>query len=1224
MMSRLEIVKGGVKGFNWRMIYLVVTLLIALMHQDALASLNVVATNAPMHKIQVSDPAAAKQIEASGGHLLADYGSYKLYETPMLTSKLLSSRRAELRDRYNLILLNAGHLDTTSPQMKAARRSAGFFTGKHLHLVQFVGPVQPSWRNELLAAGVQIISYIPENTYLVYGDAASLARVQNFASTTPHVQWNGSYLDDYKIHPMARDVDKQGHPRNIGTDLFEIQLVADDAANTNTLNLLNQLKSEPFKRNSRVAQYLNIIARLDAKQLKQIAAQPDVVAILPYFKPQKLGERADQIIAANLTGTVPSAPGYLSWLAGLGFTQAQFTASGLVVDISDSGVDNGTTLPTHFGLYTSGDETNLSRVVYARYETNASYDDNSLEGCDGHGTINAHIIAGYDDFPDFPFADTNGFHYGLGVCPFVNIGSSVIFDSADMDNFYFPNYNNLQSEAYHDGVRISNNSWGGRNSEGVYDSDCQNYDALVRDAQPTNSTYPADGNQPMVIVFAAGNDGPMAQSMDSPSTAKNVITVGAAEGVQAFGGADHSNIPDSQADSANDIAVFSSRGPCADGRFKPDLVAPGTHISGGLIQATNDLVNFPDGDADACFQGADVSGGPNGSIFWPSGQQFYTASSGTSHSTPVVSGGCALVMQYFLNSFTNLPSPAMVKAYLMNSARYLNGDGANDTLPSQSQGMGEMNLGQAFDGTPRILRDQLPQDLFTNSGQIRTVTGTIVDTNKPFCITLAWTDAPGTLTGNAYNNNLDLSVTVGTNTYKGNVFNGAYSATGGAADGQNNVESVFLPPGTSGNFNLTVAATSINSIGVPNTNDAVNQDFALVVYNAQAVSLPIVIPDGTSLESETCTNGAIDPGETVTVNFTLQNIGTANFSNLVATLEANTNITGVSAPQSYGALDAAGLLVSEAFTFTANGACGDTINATLQLQDEGVNVGTITFPLSLGKLTFAPTLMENFDELATPNLPPGWTSSATNAEAPWVSSTNLFDTAPNALFVGEPDMPGLSELDMPVIHIQTASAQLTFMNDYDFEAFPTNDPSPTMAFDGGVLEISVDGRPYADILAGGGSFVTGGYNSTITNNDANPLNNRAVWGGSSGGFIQTVVNLPANVAGHDVQLRWLFGTDMGNAYGGTGWYIDTVTMIDGYFTCCTPLVAPTISNPQFDGTNVTFTFQTVPGQTYSVQFKNDLNDSFWTTFQSVTGDGTMQQISDTPGLPQRFYRVSSP
>jgi len=79
-----------------------------------------------------------------------------------------------------------------------------------------------------------------------------------------------------------------------------------------------------------------------------------------------------------------------------------------------------------------------------------------------------------------------------------------------------------------------------------------------------------------------------------------------------------------------------------------------------------------------------------------------------------------------------------------------------------------------------------------------------------------------------------LTVSVGGQTYKGNVFKGAYSTTNGTADTVNNIESVFLPAGVSGPFSVTITAANINSVGVPNAQDDVNQDFALVVYNAGA------------------------------------------------------------------------------------------------------------------------------------------------------------------------------------------------------------------------------------------------------------------------------------------------------------------------------------------------------------------------------------------------------
>ncbi len=136
----------------------------------------------------------------------------------------------------------------------------------------------------------------------------------------------------------------------------------------------------------------------------------------------------------------------------------------------------------------------------------------------------------------------------------------------------------------------------------------------------------------------------------------------------------------------------------------------------------------------------------------------------------------------------------MTKSYLMNSARYLTGVDANDTLPSSTQGMGEVDLGTAFGDASRILRDQIAADKFTASGQTRSFTGTITDNSKPFRVTVAWTDAPGNTTGNSYNNDLDLTVTVGGQTYKGNVFSGANSITGGTADAKNNVKACSFPP----------------------------------------------------------------------------------------------------------------------------------------------------------------------------------------------------------------------------------------------------------------------------------------------------------------------------------------------------------------------------------------------------------------------------------------------
>jgi len=54
----------------------------------------------------------------------------------------------------------------------------------------------------------------------------------------------------------------------------------------------------------------------------------------------------------------------------------------------------------------------------------------------------------------------------------------------------------------------------------------------------------------------------------------------------------------------------------------------------------------------------------------------------------------------------------------------------------------------------------------------------------------------------------------------------------------------------------------------------------------------------------------------------------------------------------------------------------------------------------------------------------------------------------------------------------------------------TSTSVPTTGFDGMVLEISVNGGPFQDILAAGGSFVTGGYNRTISPSFNSPIAGR--------------------------------------------------------------------------------------------------------------------------------------
>lgn len=1154
-----------------------------------------------------ASPTKAVLLAEAGGRLVSDYGAFQVYELPVLAPFLAADPEIEPLTSTAMLRLNSGELDT-STLPASPRRYAAAPHGKRLHIVQFDAPIRGEWLDQATALGLKPIAYVPENAYLMLGQSEAIPQLQLHAAAL-HVQWEGQFEPAWKIHADAvrKTSPEGGEPP--GVPIYAVQMVNDPDLNPATFAIIGTFANPPIRSPQSVLVYQNIVLPLTAAERDLLAAQPDVVSIAPYISPRRFGERQSQIVAGNVTGIKPAGPGYLDWLAAKGFAQAQFVLSDFVVDVSDSGIDNGTVFADHFGLHNFGQLGGPSRISYSLLIGTPNYK-STLAGCDGHGTLNAHIIAGYSDQSGFPFADPVGFRYGLGVCPFVKVGASVIFDPEAYTN---PRLTDLQSQAYFRRARISNNSWGGA-ATSRYDLDAQEMDALVRDAQPPSATFPQPGNQEMVIVVAAGNDGPNLGTLTSPGTAKNVISVGASENVQMIGGLDGSYVGDSQANSASDMLAFSARGPCEDGRIKPDLVAPGTHVSGGVPQA-NPAGAL--GTADACFTADGVSGGSGGALFFPSGQQFYTVSSGTSHAAPAVAGAAALLRQYFLNQGLAAPSPAMTKAWLMNSSTYLTGVGGNDSLPSNTQGMGRINLGTAFDEVPRIFRDQLSQDMLTATGQSKTFEVTPADLAKPFLVTLAWTDAPGSTFGEARNNNLDLTVTAADVTYKGNVFAGRWSTPGGTSDPRNNVESVYLPEGFTGAVRVIITAANIVADGVPNNRWSRDQDYALVIYNATLNLRPQIEAAGTVLLSEAApANGSLDPGETVTMAFGLRNVGAAATTNLIATLLPSPSISSVSEAQHFGKLAAGGGNVQKAFSFRAAGICGSIITATLQLQDGPRELSGVTFNLRLGKAVTNALLQQSFD---SGTLPPGWSTSHSQAGVPWVTRDLGND---GAAFASEADLPGVTELLSPSILVTSSASTLSFTTSFNIEA---HDVDISKSYDGAVMEASVGNGPWRDIIESGAYFINGGYTHTIDPESDNPLAGRSSWAGLSAGYQPVNIQLPVSWEGQTARLRWRLGTDTGNFYGGTGWYVDNVLLTEIAYSCVSFPAPPSLLSIRREQQHLLLAFDTVRGQSYTLERAGALSGTSWTPAgDAVIGTGLVLTLTNNLPETSVFFRVRSP
>jgi serine protease AprX len=240
------------------------------------------------------------------------------------------------------------------------------------------------------------------------------------------------------------------------------------------------------------------------------------------------------------------------------WTETGFKGRGIKVAVIDTGLDDSH--PDFAG-----------RVLAMKsFVSDSAHDDN------GHGTHVAGTIAGDG-------AKSGGKY--VGVAPEASLYIAKVLranGSGSMSSVMA----GIEWAVLEQEVQIINLSLGGNVSCDGTDALSTLVDEAVRQAG-------------VVVCVAAGNEGPEARTIGSPGCARFVITIGAMT-------------------DTDQVARFSSRGPTADGRNKPDIVFPGV----GVIapQAANTRL---------------------GTII----EEGYVASDGTSMATPHASGVAALMLQ---------------------------------------------------------------------------------------------------------------------------------------------------------------------------------------------------------------------------------------------------------------------------------------------------------------------------------------------------------------------------------------------------------------------------------------------------------------------------------------------------------------------------------------------------------------------------------------------------
>lgn len=205
------------------------------------------------------------------------------------------------------------------------------------------------------------------------------------------------------------------------------------------------------------------------------------------------------------------------------------------------------------------------------------------------------------------------------------------------------------------------------------------------------------------------------------------------------------------------------------------------------------------------------------------------------------------------------------------------------------------------------------------------------------------------------------------------------------------------------------------------------------------------------------------------------------------------------------------------------------------------NFGSNNVSVLLRQCPCATIFSEDFDGVTPPNLPTNWTATnVPSSSTPlWVTSNQSPDTVVgfNNAFVDDPVGVSDKYLVTPSMAGLSSTAQLSFRHNYNLES----------TYDGGVLEISIFGGLFTDIVTAGGSFVTGGYNATINSSFGSPIAGRRAWSGNSCCYICTVVRLP-NTAPFPFRLRFRMASDTNVA--GAGWRIDKVQISNGNGAVC--------------------------------------------------------------------------
>jgi hypothetical protein len=651
------------------------------------------------------------------------------------------------------IKINGVSFEPTAPAavLSSVGLNQGTAQNTNYILVQTAAPLTKEQKEQLRGIGAEILETVIGDAYVCAYPPADLHPIR----VLPFVKWVDVYPKAVKIAPSLLRFDDGRTEATARQALMAMPGALDRTKKT--VDIVFHRNVNPAHMAQRVADAAGLpVSALQVTRNKVRAAVDfrHLAAIANIDEVRNVQEVFPNTLFNNIARGILKAPNPPD--PGLG--------DGEVVAVADTGFDTGSTTDVHPAF--------SNRVLKLYPLARPGKADDPF----GHGTHVAGSILG----------DGNSAALGRiqGTAPKAKLVLQSIADvsgylnlPADLGDLFRQPYDT-------DGARIHSNSWGTKGNYTVYDTQAQEVDQFVYE------------HRDLLICFAAGNYGTDSNgtgkvqpgSVVPPGTAKNCLTVGASESFRpdktmTYGQGWPSDFPappihdDKTADAPDGMVAFSSRGPTQDGRYKPDIVAPGTYILSARSRATTGT-------------GWELAGDP-----------LYMYDGGTSMATPLVSG-CVASVRAFLKASHGMASPsaALLKALIINGADQMKGQynpSEACTIANTNQGFGRVNLqavigpynqGESLtfidEGAPLDTGARYEKDLQVPEGA------------RILKVTLVWTDPPG----DRLQSDLDLIVTVAGNGAHGNMPAGSTDF-----DRVNNVEQVVLANPTAGNASVVVS-----------------------------------------------------------------------------------------------------------------------------------------------------------------------------------------------------------------------------------------------------------------------------------------------------------------------------------------------------------------------------------------------------------------------------------